>query len=359
MKQLLLLLVCILLVGYQSFAQITIVNSDMPYSGDTIRSSTSLNTQNYDFSRTGDNLVWDFTGLEAISQQVDTFLNVTQTPVLFWPFFLTSANVARKANTNGIIPGLPVESAFQYFNRTSSAFSDVGTGLVFNGIPVPLKYDAPDVLYRFPMTTSFQDTVNALLELSITDLGYIMVDRNRISEVDGWGVLKSPYGEFEVLRLKSTVDEYDSLYLDSLGMGFPIQRNYIEYKWIGKEFGLPLMTVTVDEFLGEAIIYLDSVRDVNVSVPDIQSSTVAKIFPNPAQSYINVTIPAGINSPLRYAITDIGGKLMREGRLSPADAVQDRIVTIQLPQNQFNDGAYVIRLQSSSGTLVSKFTLIH
>jgi hypothetical protein len=72
--------------------------------------------------------------------------------------------------------------------------------------------------------------------------------------------LHTPYGSFQTLRLKSEVFEYDSIYLDTLGQGIVLNRNYIEYKWLGTGRGLPLLVATTDEFLGARITYLDSLR---------------------------------------------------------------------------------------------------
>jgi len=343
----------------QVFCQITISSSDMPVSGDTIRTSNGVNPGGiYDFARTGNNLIWDFTGLENIGQQVDTFLTVTQTPIIFWPFFLTSANLARKVSGTGLIPGLPVESAFQYFNKTSSAYSDIGTGLVLSGLPIPLKYTDPDVLYRFPMTVGFQDTVDSYLEVSVPDLGYLMVDRNRINLVDGWGVLKSPYGEFEVLRLKSIVSEYDSIFVDSLGIGFPIQRNYIEYKWIGQGFGIPLLQVSIDTLLQtESIVFVDSVREINVGIgqTNIQLHSL-KVYPNPADNYIDMDLSGITDRIISIRLLDMAGKscLMIPLNEKLPENVPFRI---DLTPYGLSMGMYTLVIQSKSNVFVSRLMI--
>lgn len=355
------LLLFSLLFMTQLFSQITITSADMPASGDTIRTSIGVNPGGiYDFARTGNNLIWDFTGLENIGQQVDTFLTVTQTPIIFWPFFLTSANLARKVSGAGLIPGLPVENAFQYFNKTSSAYSDIGTGLVFSGLPIPLKYTDPDVLYRFPMSVGFQDTVDSYLEVSVPDLGYLMVDRNRINIVDGWGVLKSPYGEFEVLRLKSIVSEYDSIYIDSLGVGFPIQRDYIEYKWLGQGFGIPLLQVTIDTLLQtENIVFVDSIRDINVGIGNLAiQPRKLKVWPNPAANYIELIVPEVDDRFLSIRLADFSGRTCFVIYVSEKKPVNIPI-RIDLSSYGLSGGVYILTVQGREKVYTSKLLISH
>jgi hypothetical protein len=57
----------------------------------------------------------------------------------------------------------------------------------------------------------------------------------RLNEVDGWGLLTTPFGSFNTLRVKTIITAHDSLFLDTLGFGFGISvPQQIEYKWIGK-----------------------------------------------------------------------------------------------------------------------------
>jgi hypothetical protein len=262
----------------------------MPSAGDTIRTSISVANENYDFSATGNNYTWDFSGLMPISQRVDTFLSITQTPVSFWPFFITSANLAAKVNPATLLPGLPELEAYRFYNNTGSSFKDVGYGILVTGIPLPLKYNNADMIYKFPMTNGTSHESASGLEVAVPDMGYIMIDRNRSSIVDGWGSLTTPYGTFEVLRLKSTVSEYDSMYIDSLQQGIPLQRNYIEYQWIGKNFGIPLLSATADEVFGTTIVYIDSVRNIDVGIGEKQLAGRFNVFPNPVLDKINFNL---------------------------------------------------------------------
>lgn len=287
------ILIVLLLAGLMSEAQITITNSDMPSAGDTIRTSIGLNTDAFDFAATGENFSWDFSTLNPMTQRVDTFLTVTQTPVTFWPFFIGSANLVAPFNPAQLLPGLPDAEAYRFMQNNSSSFTDVGYGVVIDGAPLPLKFADADEIYQFPMNygQSFESTAN--LEIGVPDFGYLLIDRSRQNEVDGWGTLTTPYGTFDVLRYKSVVSEYDSIYVESTGQGNAIQRDYTEYHWLANGLGLPMLSVQMDAAIGNTVIYVDSARIVNVGIAESDRIEQAlKVFPNPGKTTLNIAFEA-------------------------------------------------------------------
>lgn len=241
-------------------AQITITSNDLPSTGQTFRTSISFELGSYNFEETGANYTWDFSDLGSMMQRQSTYVPVTQVPIIFWPFFLGSANQATEIEEFNLIPELPIDGGYQFYNKTAAQYADIGIGLNLGGLPIPLKFDNPDVLYKFPMSVGYTDVSNSDLSFTLPDVAHITVERTRISEVDGWGTLTTPYGTFQTIRLKSHVFEYDSIYLDTLGVPLVFNREYIEYKWFGNGHGLPLLVATDDEFIGASITYIDSLR---------------------------------------------------------------------------------------------------
>jgi hypothetical protein len=339
MKQL--ITIILIIFGSSLAAQITVNNSDMPSSGDTIRTSITVADGTYDFTRTGNNYTWNFDALTPVTQRVDTFLSVTQTPISFWPFFITSANLATKFNPANILPGLPALEAYNFFNNTSASYKDVGYGLLVSGVALPLKYSSADMIYKFPMTNGTSHESASGLEIAIPDMGYILIDRNRSSIVDGWGTLTTPYGTFDVLRLKSTVLEYDSMYIDSLNQGFAVQREYIQYQWIGKNFGLPLLSVTEDVSFGSTVVYIDSVRDVNVGLAESRFAGKCNIIPNPVTNILRFNLDSKSSGTVYISVFDLSGRCL----LNQSNAYQSgETIEIQLDNYSTNliPGTYVV-----------------
>src|SRR6185369_9997600 len=80
----------------------------------------------------------------------------------------------------------------------------------------------------------------------IPNFGYYRKQQTRTNEVDGWGTLITPFGTFNTLRVKSTLNITDSIYLDTLGFGLTIPRQTIvEYKWLAPGKKIPVLEVDI------------------------------------------------------------------------------------------------------------------
>jgi hypothetical protein len=277
------------LFSMSGFAQITITNNDMPGAGDTIRQSTSVDIGLISFEETGNDFTWDYSTLIPFLQNVDTFVSVGETPWLYQLLFITSANLAQPGMNFDQLPGFEVTDYFNYFKNSSSDFRSVGFGITLAGIPIPNKFDTPDKIYQFPILQGNADSSYSSYSIGLPSLGYFGGWKKRVNFTDGWGTLTTPYGTFETLRIKSVVQQYDSLFLDSLGFGVPVYREFIEYKWLGNGHGLPLLTVRDDGLL-QTVTYIDSVRNLTVGIPENKLHEDVAVFPNPAKESFTVEL---------------------------------------------------------------------
>jgi hypothetical protein len=340
----LLFLVITLGVVLKVNSQITVLSSDMPTPGDTIRTSLILNLSGFDFEQTGSNFEWDYRNLVPESQRLDTFKTIQQTPVFFWPSFFTSANLAVSFDAGNLLPGFELDGAFQYFNKSTTTYRDFGYGLIIDGLPLPLKFTNPDLLYSFPMTMGNTFESEAYLEFALPEVGFLSIDRQRSNIVDGWGLLKTPYGNFDVLRLKSTVFEIDSVYIDSISQGTTIARNYIEYKWIGKGKGIPLLQVTVDQLLGSAVIYRDSIRDLTVGINEINDSSQGNVFPNPFNDELFFRFCTDNTFRIRVSLLNTYGIKVKEDQFY--DAMEGCFTyRLEIPENLKKGNVYILEIE--------------
>lgn len=334
-------------------AQITIDQNDMPSPGDTVRISTALNLEGYNFEETGEDHTWDYSGLLPVAQSVDTFKSVTETPVFYWPFFLFSANLASPLLGDFPIPGIPLTDVYSFYNNESSGFYDEGFAATLYGIPLPFKYNDPDRFYAFPMNYGDVDSSVSGFQYGLTDLGYIMVEKKRVNSVDGWGTLITPYGTFEVLRQKSVVDEYDSLYLDSLNAGVPVNRHYIEYKWMAVNGKIPVLKVT-DSFLNFVVEFVDSARVIFTAVDESRFvSDDFKVYPNPVRNVFTLSFqlkpPEGFVVEL-YSMSGIRIALLTKQGKSKG------VVKIKFNLNDYQlaPGVYLISVRSGKTRLTKQ-----
>jgi len=285
MKCLHTLLFLVLIIPVAGFTQISIDQSDMPSPGDTIRLSTTFDLSGLNYIQGGPGQTWDFSGLEPVSQSVESFESVNSVPWVYQFVFLSSSNLVLPMENFDQIPYIEVTDAYRFYNNGPAYYTYVGYGATISGIPIPIKYDNEDFIYRFPFTYGSVDSSQSSYEINIPGLGYLGGWLNRVNEADGYGTLITPFGSFETIRMKSAVLQYDSLHIDTMGVGFPVVRNFTEYKWLGKGHGLPLCKIT-DNGVIPLIQYCDSARTIFIGTNEFEMSDVFYISPNPATDLV-------------------------------------------------------------------------
>jgi hypothetical protein len=315
----------------------------MPDVGDTVRLSSTITTGGIDYSLTGEDYLWDFSTLVPVTQQIDTFVSVSSTPFIYRLVFTSSvATIARPEPDVDFIPDYSVTDVFTYFKETDDEFHEAGVAFTLSGIPLPVKYDEPDILYRFPMSYGNIDSCESSVELEFPDIFYFSMDKKRKNTVDGWGTLVTPNGSYSTLRIKSEVNETDSLYIDSLNTGYKIPRSYIQYKWFGDGFGLPLLQID-EEGLLLTVTYIDSLRILtSVMEPPVTSDNI-RIYPNPSSSVITVEWKSPDKTDATVIIcTSEGRELYRKQQQCSGPGITKE--TIPLEGMNLTSGTYLICL---------------
>jgi|GEM_PF-710317 hypothetical protein len=240
----------LLLINLIIQAQPTITSADMTAVGDTLRTRSTIMGLGINYEQTGPNFTWDFSALSSSSANADTFISLSSTPFIYQlafnlPFDPNKANLASPQEDFTIIPSLPITDIIEFYKSSSSSFAMCGFGGTLAGLPIPVKFNALDVWYKLPLTSSSPaDSTDVSFAQGVSGLGYLSLQRKRVNTVDGWGTMITPVGSYSTLRVKSVVQEVDSIYIDSLNFGISIPRNYVEYKWLANNIGIPVMMVS-------------------------------------------------------------------------------------------------------------------
>ncbi|MFH1120994.1 MAG: T9SS type A sorting domain-containing protein [Bacteroidota bacterium] len=244
-------------------AQITITSTDMPDVGDTTRLSNANVLFGIDPSVTGPDFTWDFSTLEPQNQTVEGYVSPQSTPFLYQIIFNQNvANLASPLQAIDFLPGLEVTDAYIFYKETNTSYVRAGYAVTIAGVPVPMKFDNPELMYTFPLQASSEaDSSFSLFSFEFPGFGFISIERKRVNEVDGWGSVTTPYGTFNALRVKSEITERDSLYIDSLQVGVPVNRFYTEYKWLANGYSAPVLTITQEGPLVTAQ-YIDTIQNL-------------------------------------------------------------------------------------------------
>lgn len=371
MKKVLLLL-CLFVISSSQAQQISITAQDMPEVDDTLRLSISLPSTSLNYQATGQNHTWDFSDLRPATQRIERFVNVTSTP-LFYQLAFSSPLVTNRATiaspivipenlrelASGTLQNFTIEDIILFYRQTTAEFEELGFGATINGLTAPIKYETPDVIYRFPVEYTQKDSSLSSLEVDYTTQSiYFAQDRKRVNHADGWGTLTTPFGTFNVLRVVSTLYVTDTLKTAD-NPGVRTQRPIVrEYKWLGKEQGIPLLQVNTAEANGQEVILTISYRDIKRNLDPPLSASLdlpevsIKAFPSPLGETDALTLELpSTRQPAQITVFDQTGKMVFQKSVhsTPGNPVH-------LPATVFSPsrGLYLLRIETGEAVVVKK-----
>jgi hypothetical protein len=344
-------------------AQITIGENDFANADDTDRVSIANIPSGLNYKATGADTTWDYSFLQWSSQRVDELLNPTNTNVLYALYFSNVSFNSRRSNLASlgtldinISSLLTVNALYNYFYKSSSSYIQQGLGMSIDNIPTEVSMGAKDTLYRFPLKYGDADQCASSFKINLPIIGGVLHTQTRTNQVDGWGVLTTPFGTFPVIREYTQIVGYDSVYIDTLHAGLKVplveQR---EYKWIGNGQKEPLLQVNTQYILGietvTSIVYRDSVRNRPVVVSGINEPSANdlsfNVYPNPASNHFLISYSNEDETQL--IVADLTGKeLMHKtfnGQLETVDA------------SQWAKGVYLVMLTNDRQTSFRKVVI--
>lgn len=348
-----------LIGGTASFAQITVTSADMPNAGDSIKVSVTNSTGGVDQTLTGANYTWDFSTLTPNNQRYEKFDNPSTFPgiyaAIFNPFN-TSYGKNNYQNTGTIAPGYTIDAAYDFFKESTVNFRQIGAAYTINGTPIPFLYQKPDTIYEFPMNYMNIDSCDYKFGLSVPTFGYYGQKGHRVNVVDGWGSVTTPYGTYNVLRVKSTVMAVDTVYSSSFGFGTNIPRPLRhEYKWITNGKKIPLLYIDENGGTVTNVVYVDSIRAgvPQVGIAENPLSTEFSLYPNPASDQLTLQFSMTSPAKIKVQLCDVLGQqisILTEGSFTSGK----QSISVDLKQLQLKSGVYFVSLECGNIMKIKK-----
>jgi hypothetical protein len=336
---------------------------------DTLRVSLALPTTPVDFRATGTNHTWDFRSLTPVSQNVNRFTSMGSTSFLYQLVFGINPNQATIASPVTIpdylkelasnLSSVEISNPILFYQESESAFQEVGFGATVAGVSAPVKYKQPDIIYQFPLTLGSKDSAVAFFEVDYAALqAYYAQTRKRVNHVDGWGTLSTPFGTFPVLRVVSTLSVSDTLRTAQIDPVRTIRPVIKEYKWLGKDQGVPLLQINTMRVNGQeevvSITYRDIYRNLGspLSAPEDLAPPLSA-YPSPLGSANALTLqfPA-LRGPAYLTLFHTNGQLVYRQNLGAAAGAG----TTQIPAAAFGagKGLYLLRIEAGKTVWVKK-----
>lgn len=324
------ILLLALIASITSYGQITVNNADFSDGGDTVRISNALPDPTIDYSTTGANQSWDFSFLTAQSQ---TLLQYNDPASASWLVqvqfgsFAPSQYHATNYIENNDIPVdqigtfLPVNitAVYGYSRNTLDSITSLGYSMDIDGFEVPIQSDTIETRYKFPLNynDAYSSRGYTYLDMNPIYNGIWIQHRQRSSVVDGWGSVTTPYGTFDALRVKHTINENDSIYMDLFGspmwIGLPIPESNI-YEWITNGEKEPVLRITTSTILGNETItevtYRDNYLGLDASIDELNLEI--SCYPNPVTDELHVELE---EQGAEYKVISLNGEVLLEGEL--------------------------------------------
>jgi len=312
-----LLAVTLLLASTQAYAQITITNSDLAGVNDNIPISVKTSLSGFDPDSTGINFTWNYSTLIPDSQRIVKTVAASTTAYPLYSFLATYGiyNYTPDQFPFSLL-GTPPTDVYDFYKKTSTYLAIVGQGMTVGGAAIPALYSSADRVYKLPLNYGDVDTSVSQFGAPIPGFGYYRKQQTRITEVDGWGTLTTPFGTFNALRVKSTLQISDSIYLDTLQFGITIPRlNIIEFKWLSPGCKIPMLEIDATEgFFGGLTVNRVNWQD-SLQVPMTVNFATQNSCPIVNEGAITASVNGG-KYPLKY-LWSTGDTVLTVNNLAP------------------------------------------
>jgi len=347
MKKSITLIYSIIIISIASSAQTPIIinQADMPVIGDTFRNHVSANLLTLDLNQTGANQSWDFSNLQSISNYLDEYISVQSTGLIYSFAFWQSDN-ALKLHFLDTLGQIPLQDIYNFYKINSGDYEISGFGASISGMQIPVKYSSPDVLYTFPLTYGTSDSSNITFAINIPTIGGYTRVQKRVNHTDGWGILTTPGGDtYDVLRTVSRIDRIDTL-ISTMGK-FGYANTQLEYKWISKTEGIPIVEVQAQEILGQiipySIIYYKKPVTIPAGLNQNQLESTWQVYPNPVEQSFRLSMPADLQQIQEITLLNSTGSMVQSFAI-PQSKPNAKSINLSINRNALAAGYYWIKI---------------
>jgi hypothetical protein len=345
MSKLIKLLSAALLLPGALAAQITIVAGDVaPIGFKGFQSRDSLPDANVQPGGTGLQS-WDFTSLKDMSS--DTLLALTAESTPYSDQFDGAAFAVRRNS-----------DLYIYFSKNDEALRLQGVSgkQLYQGFVVQgsLKFAPQQTLLEFPTNfdSEFSENVTSTVQVPGSAIGSTFDSLrlrsfiSRTIKFDAYGELKTPAGMYDALRATETEASYDSVYIYSGGIWFPLQATesdtIVYYNWWTNTGALSFPVVQIESRTNGDIKLVSWLRDVASSVDGRNEPAALLLSPNPAADFTTVVLPEASQGWLEV--------IDQQGRLCLKQPVSSERETLGL--SGLSPGTHLVIWKGKDGSML-------
>ncbi len=329
-------------------SQVVIESSDFTTAGTVLNYENAspdwLFSQNL-IEINGQDAVWNVGDWTALSENTDAYISINALSAIIQAFFnnqfLYPTNISTHAieilQENVDIP-LPIDisDARAYFRNDESGYYNTGSSFTFQGFPLITQNATVERVYEFPLHYGDMDTSALAYLTTVPTLGAYGQYGDRFTQVDGEGILTTPYGTYNVLRVHAERYLTDTVYIEQFGFGQAIERPLqTDYVWLSPDVQGPVLEISV---IAGAVVSGRMIGSGSpVAVSQLENDNV-KVYPNPALDNLNIDSPFAEDATVE--IFDLNGKVVL------ATSIQNNKIDLK----KINPGIYLIKISGIQDT---------
>ena len=176
--------------------------------------------------------------------------------------------------------------------------------------------------------------------------------KTRTVEVDGWGTLNLPNGgTYNALRVKSTIEGIDTIYIDQFSFGFAIPSTQTEYRWYAVGEGEPILTVN-EAITGTTANYKH--HEPSGIFTNSMLKNGVDLYPNPAMDIAQIKYYTPVQGALTILLLDVTGKVVL---LQNEQSLANTNNSYQLNVNQLPAGFYTLQINQQGSIASAKLVI--
>lgn len=335
----------LLFIAFCAKAQITISAGDLPVIGLYVEQGIdTMPESGLQPGGTGPN-TWDFSELE--DHETDQIYFRSPQGLPFADKFPGATIVVDDGN-----------SLYQYIKLSSQALQILGVAANFQVddttfVPIAVPFAPPRTILQLPATynQTFDENYRQVIQFPVGaffDSIRIITNTNHIAKIDAYGMVKTPAGDFNTLRVKEHNITRDS----TLGFAFgvwtlldvsPQPDTNVTFSWWGKinGYAFPLVEFQMDPTDNEGHVQSATwVKDIATGTEEQLPQSAWRLYPNPAQESVYLEWPEAVNGG-RIEVYDLQGRMIMEQNI--ADQPE------RLPLRALQPGVYAIALKNAQG----------
>lgn len=353
------LLLSLIALSSFSFGQITLTDQHFAGPSESYVFST-LTDPTIDYATTGANYTWDFSSMVPQDQRSLITYSTNQLSGLSTLLFGSFAPIQYRASYFNATTDLPLDQASAFLpipidelngftKNASNGITSIGYELVSNGQGLGFRSDTIETRYALPMTygNSYESRGYTNLDLNPIYDAKWRQHRHRLSSVDGWGTVKTPFGQFDALRIHHVIDEFDSIYFTFQGFGtwipIPVPLTH-EYEWRSTSDKEAVMRIRTNEIMGTETVTAVEYRDNFNGLGLVESGLNVSFYPNPVINELHVSTQEVAEN---FFVVDQAGRIWKK----VSGSAKEQVIDV----SDLASGSYSLVVLFSSGYTSVKF----